>query len=553
MVQAEASPSGTDPESESVHGTPEDETARLARENHLLREKLRQSETFADRLLAVACDWRWETDAEHRFTHLSDGIERTLKLPRETFIGTTRLEQVDSHASAEEAARHKADLEARRPIRDFPYRLSDGEGRDRWCRITGVPMFAEDGTFLGYRGIARDITDEYLASQAAARSDRLLADAIDSLSEPFVLFDRDDRLVLCNRAFREMNGSLPGFTEPGQTFERMSRRTVESGVVLPFRGMTREAFIEWRLARHRNPGAAFELRRSDGICNLVIEERLQDGSTVMLLYDITERKRAEQVILEAKNQAEEANRAKSYFLASMSHELRTPLNAIIGFSDLIGEEMFGPLGSERYRDYIATIKSSGCHLLDIIHDLLDLSRIESGSFELDYSELDLDELVRECAAMGRVQDRGRPDRIVLRVEDAARHVVSDRRALRQILINLLTNALKFSDAEETVTVIVQPGRADMVQLQVVDRGIGIAPEELPIITDPFTRARDPLVRAQDGTGLGLAVSRMLAEQLGGRLSIESAVGSGTCVTVRIPRGSAALIESAAAPKATQSA
>ncbi|MEQ8602516.1 MAG: ATP-binding protein [Marivibrio sp.] len=509
----------------------------LAAENRSLRARLSHTESLFEELIEAAYDWRWETDSEHRFTYLSANLETVAGLEPARYIGRSRLEMLDEQVAAEVAARHREDLAARRPIRGFTYHLINAAGESRWCRIIGLPRFDETGRFLGYRGVGQDVTAELRAREAADHAQRLLAAAIDSLSEPFALFDRDDRLVLANRSFQRLYADFPTASQPGATFERILREAVESGVVLPHRGMSKREYIAWRLERHRAPDGPVEVRRADGGWSMAMEERLPDGGGVLILYDINERKRAEQMILEAKNQAEQANQAKSFFLASMSHELRTPLNAIIGFSEIIGEEVFGPLGNERYEHYVEHINASGRHLLEIIHDLLDLSRIETGAYEIATAPVDLQALVRECAtlAVGRgASDEDGP--IAVAVDAAVHEIDSDRRALRQILLNLVSNAVKFSDGPQTVRIAAHPSSdGERVVVKVVDRGIGIDRAELPLVTDPFTRARDPQVRKREGSGLGLAVSRMLAERLGGDLHIESELGRGTTVSVHLPR------------------
>jgi len=510
----------------------------LAAENRSLRARLSHTESLFEALVEAAYDWRWETDAEHRFTYLSANLETVAGLKPERYIGRSRLELLDDQVAPAVAARHREDLADRRAIRGFTYHLTNAAGESRWCRIIGLPRFDETGAFVGYHGVGQDVTAELRARAAADRAQRLLAAAIDSLSEPFALFDKDDRLVLANRSFKRLYAGLPAASEPGTPFERLVRDAVESGLVLPHRGMSKEAFIDWRLARHRAPDGPVEVRRADGGWLMAIEETLPDGGAVLILYDINERKRAEQMILEAKNQAEQANQAKSFFLASMSHELRTPLNAIIGFSEIIGEEVFGPLGNDRYERYVEHINASGRHLLEIIHDLLDLSRIETGAYEIATAPIDLRALALECAtlAAGRRDAADGESPIAIAIDRAAQEIESDRRALRQILLNLVSNAIKFSDGLESVRIEAHPSPAgDGVAVKVVDRGIGIDRADLPLVTDPFTRARDPQVRVREGSGLGLAVSRMLAERLGGALTIDSELGRGTTVVVHLPR------------------
>jgi PAS domain S-box-containing protein len=518
-----------------------DELARLRLENDRLRAERDRSESFFNKLVDAAYDWRWETDADHRFTFISQSVEEILDLPCSAFMGKVRLELLDDNVGALEVDRHRADLDAHRPIRGFTYHVLGRDGSSHWCRIIGLPLFDAQGTFTGYHGVGQEVSAEYKARDAVDRANRLLANAIDSLAEPFALFDAEDKLVICNKGYRILNAHLPEICTPGVPYADVARHAVESGTVLPPPGMTKEAFIAWRIDHHRNPQEAFEMRRWNGDWSMMIEERLPDQGTVMIVYDITQRKHAEEMILESKNQAEQANQAKSYFLASMSHELRTPLNAIIGFSDVITSEIFGPLGQERYLGYIHDIRSSGQHLLEIIHDLLDLSRIESGTFEVNHSDLDLQTLLEECRSIATGESPTQAQRITLSVEDAARTITSDRRVIRQIALNLLTNAIKFSEAGSPIFVQVAAHESDRtnqgsIKISVEDRGIGISPEELPRIINPFMRAHDARVRDSQGTGLGLAISRLLAERLGGELIVKSEVDVGTYVCLSVPRG-----------------
>ena len=260
--------------------------------------------------------------------------------------------------------------------------------------------------------------------------------------------------------------------------------------------------------------------------------------------------------LVAKDAAENANRTKSMFLANMSHELRTPLNAVIGFSEIMREEMFGPVGDVRYRDYTRMIHDAGEHLLELINDILDMSKIEAGKFEI------------ERVAHGRPRDRQR-----LRDVDAGPRggrwrradqsccrtmplwVMADRRAIKQILLNLLSNAVKFTPAGGAVTVhLAQQGSCGgepAWRLAVRDTGIGIPPEAVKRLGNPFVQIRDGADRAHQGTGLGLALVRALAEMHDGALHIESAPGAGTTVTVDLPIGGIAdtATELRAAPRA----
>ncbi|WP_448205262.1 ATP-binding protein [Azospirillum sp. sgz302134] len=252
------------------------------------------------------------------------------------------------------------------------------------------------------------------------------------------------------------------------------------------------------------------------------------------LRDITRRKTAERALLEAKARAEAAAEAKSAFLGNMSHELRTPLNAIIGFSEILKDQVLGPLGDAKYAEFAADIHESGAHLLGIINDVLDMARIEAGEHHLQPETIDLGAVVRSCLQMMR--DRAAKGGVAL-VDDTGPFPVglhADRRAVMKILLNLLSNAVKFTPSGGRARVWAGPDENGAVLLTVEDSGIGIPPDALPRVFEPFQQADMNLNRRHDGAGLGLTVTRALVELHGGTITLTSAPGQGTTATVRFP-------------------
>jgi len=233
--------------------------------------------------------------------------------------------------------------------------------------------------------------------------------------------------------------------------------------------------------------------------------------------------------------AEAASRTKSEFLANMSHELRTPLNAIIGFAEIMKEGLFGQLSPPAYREYARDIHASGMHLLGVINDVLELARADAGKSTLSLEEVDLVKALEEPLRM--VQSRAEQSGVALRT-DFARGLAplhTDGRKLRQIVINLLANAVKFTPRGSVTLRLREVDRGRAVEVAVIDTGVGIAPADIPLCLAPFGQVDSVLSRKHDGSGLGLPLSAKLAEWLGGRLELESEVGVGTTVRVILPR------------------
>ncbi|KAB7741577.1 PAS domain S-box protein [Parvibaculum sedimenti] len=251
------------------------------------------------------------------------------------------------------------------------------------------------------------------------------------------------------------------------------------------------------------------------------------------LQDVTARRKEAEALREARDDATAASRSKSEFLANMSHELRTPLNAIIGFSEALERELFGPVGNPRYREYAEDIHDSGVHLLNLINDILDLSKIEAGHFKLHEDETDLDAVVASACRIVRHRAQQSAITIEVSLPTPPISLVADERALKQVLINLMSNAVKFSADGSTVRVeaAVQPGR---LRIAVIDHGIGIAEADIPKALAPFTQIDGTLSRAHEGTGLGLPLAKHLTELHGGSLMIESTPGEGTTVYADLP-------------------
>jgi PAS domain S-box-containing protein len=251
--------------------------------------------------------------------------------------------------------------------------------------------------------------------------------------------------------------------------------------------------------------------------------------------DITERKQVEETLLFAKEEAELHNRAKSEFLAGMSHELRTPLNAIIGFSEILNKEALGPIGSTQYREYAGDIHASGQHLLALINDVLDISKIEAGGIDLEEQAVDLAGAIESCVTM--VKERATAREVSLITEFAAGAIPSlyaDPRRLKQILINLMSNAVKFTEPGGAVTIKAWYKSDSGYVLQVMDTGIGIAVDDIPKAMARFQQVDGRLSREHEGTGLGLPLTKSLVELHGGSLDLQSQIGKGTVVTIRLP-------------------
>jgi len=287
----------------------------------------------------------------------------------------------------------------------------------------------------------------------------------------------------------------------------------------------------------RDGSAEIRLHRRDG-AYVWAEFRCrpaQDGDIVAVTRDISERKVQEQALVEARDAALGASRAKSSFLANMSHELRTPLNAIIGFSEMMTREMFGPIGP-RYQEYSRLIHESGAHLLDLINSVLDMSKIEAGKFELNEELFDLEETAQSAVRFLRIPAERAGVALKLSIAPNARLMFADRRAVKQILVNLLSNGVKYTPPGGAVQVTarssVEAGRG--MEIVVSDSGTGISKSDLERLGRPFEQVENAETRGKEGTGLGLALVKAMAKMHGGEAVLESALGEGTTVTVRLP-------------------
>ncbi|MBM3522387.1 MAG: response regulator [Alphaproteobacteria bacterium] len=340
----------------------------------------------------------------------------------------------------------------------------------------------------------------------------LLQMMMDNAGTGIATFDRRRRMVAANDRFHAMLG-LPATHESGPVMV-----PEEFGRVLGIDGAELPACVEIVEAG----GRTLEARHN----------RTPDGGFVTVCFDMTDRKRAELALQEARDAAEEASRSKSQFLANMSHELRTPLNAIIGFSDLMRRGIGGT--SANYQEYAESINAGGTHLLNIINDVLDIAKIEARRFRLVEEMCDLRGIAEACLRMMATQLRERQLTPVVDIQEDVPRVSADDRILRQILLNLLSNSAKFTEPGGSVGLKIAREEDGGILMAVHDTGIGIAERDLDRVLQPFGQVDAMLNRRHSGTGLGLPLAKSLTELHGGRLVVRSQLGRGTTVKVHLP-------------------
>ncbi len=393
-------------------------------------------------------------------------------------------------------------------------------------------------------GMAMDVTEQRGAKMRLQYTESRLHDALRAMNDSFVIWDQRDHLTLWNNRFEDFFNFSVGTLATG-----MDHATVDYNA---------NNAIEERFDMGGDQG--YELRLKDGRWIRYLETSTADGGRVSVGTDITairtrehQLKENEQALQKTVNvlrksqtrivelaesyeqekiRAEEANQSKSEFLANMSHELRTPLNAINGFSDIMKKEMFGPLGDTRYKEYVSDILFSGQHLLSLINDILDMSKIEAGKMNLHVESLNISDLIQQVIRIvrGRAEDNSQK---LVYVPSETKEIEADPRAVKQVLLNLITNAIKFTPEGGVVSVDVSVKSAGII-IQVSDTGIGISPDDLKRLAQPFEQVENKDTHQVEGTGLGLALSKSLVELHGGNFRIESTFGEGTSVIFTLP-------------------
>lgn len=447
-------------------------------------------------------------------------------------------------------------FEANEKSVDHRFRMLHSSGSWVWLRMRAELVYTKN-SIPHLIGIAVDITEQELLKQHTRNADIRLRDAIENISEAFVLWDSKRRLVMCNSKYQQLYNLPASAVVSGNSHDKIMAQSSKPRI-------RKQISTEKKVA---GGAQTFEAQLEDGRWLLISERRTQDGGFVSIGTDITQMKRNEEKLItserrliatvsdqrktqqkmelhkqqlveladklnDEKNRAEDGSRAKSEFLANISHELRTPLNAIIGFSEIMQSKMFGPLGSEKYEEYACDIHNSGNFLLGVINDVLDMSKIEAGRFQLNPETVKLDELLGETLRIIKIQAEEAGLTVKHNIPDNL-SLQADRRAVKQILLNLLSNAVKFTPENGEISVSTRHSKTS-VNIIIQDNGIGISKEAIKRLGQPFEQVQDQFSKNHKGSGLGLAIAKSLAGLHGGSLKIASVEGEGTTVTVRLP-------------------
>ena len=488
--------------------------------------------------------WEWDLEADE--VNLSDFMAVLLGFEAAGPVPAAAVRE-RIHPRYREAVDHALRQAATFGAFEVTFAVADEHGRARWIDARGQSRGSRgEAGFSSILGVALDITEARRAKAQAQAAESRLRDGIESVSDAFVLFDKQNRLILWNQAFQDAFGFEANVVRRGALKDDLNRIAA-----LAIKG------------DHPAPGGragAREVELYDGRWLQLSERFTSEGGSVVTAADITAIKRQEaerkkaaddlqatvdqlEVSQEklsqlarkyevAMTRAEAANLAKSEFLANMSHELRTPLNAINGFSEIMEAEMFGPLGDQRYKGYASDILKSGQHLLSLINDILDMAKIEAGKLTLHYEKVALKEICEDAIRLmrGKVQECGLT--VHLDAPDLP-EIDADHRGLKQVLLNLISNAVKFTPDGGDITVALR--REDnRIRIAVTDTGIGIAPEDVARLARPFEQVEGQHSKTTQGTGLGLALTKSLIELHHGELLIESEPGRGTTVSFALP-------------------
>ena len=496
--------------------------------------------------------WRWNLARGH--VHWSGAMYRLLgRLPVDETMAFRTIAQ-SLHPDDDLRASLDRHLRSGKTHFDQSVRLRHADGHWVTMRLRGhITRDTETAEPLLTAIAAAEQQDIAVSPDANAR----LRDAVETISEAFVLWDNQNRLLMCNSKYQQFHGLPNAAIRPGTSYEAVIASAADP-------------VIRKRIKVDGGDGeesCTYEAQLEDGRWLHINERRTRDGGYVSVGTDITVLKESQQRLADSeqqlrasvtelrlsrreleqqkqqlvdlaekyaleKNRAEAANRAKSEFLANISHELRTPLNAVIGFSEVMDQGLFGPLGHAKYQEYARDIHQSGTYLLEVINDILDMSKIEAGRMALDIDNIDVADIVED--SMKVVGQAAAERDISLSRHGLSKLIVeADRRALKQVFLNLLSNAVKFTRDGGSVDVHLSRTRG-LVRIAIKDTGIGIPEADIRKLGRPFEQVENQFSKSHQGSGLGLAISRALVELHGGSLQIKSREGQGTTLTCTLP-------------------
>jgi len=510
-----------------------DEATTAVVEMRLAQNRALHAESRLRDAVSASTDAWFIYDRDFRLVMCSNNIAQMTQFAEDFQIGLTYEEimrrryrrglHAFSGKSEDEFVADRLQTQRLREKEARAYQRKDGH----WFLVRSHPL--QDG---GFAHIYTDFTDLKIAEQRALQAEQRLNDALNNLADGFRLWDADDRLVLCNRAFKSQAITLEG-TVVGRTFEEDIRAAFTRGL-FPSAIGREEAYIRERVEQHRRAdGTPVEIARSDGRWFEAREHRTDEGGIVQIRTDITQHKRHERELQDARDTAEHASRAKSEFLSRMSHDLRTPLNAVLGFAQILLLEDGRDAITGRHREAVETIERTGRHLLEMVEDILDLSRIENQAMQLAREQVAVKEIVREVLSHTETMASSHGAKITVGSNlDGLPGVLGDRRRVIQVLTNLLSNAIKYGRSGGDITLDANQ-TGSFVRFAITDRGPGIAPHRQAHLFQPFNRAGAEQ-SGTEGTGIGLTIAKGLVEQMGGTIGCDSAVGQGSTFWFTLP-------------------